>query len=90
MRLRDQPGHDDDDDDDDDENEAEVKGTVAGAVVGHACPFTFTVGTTTVITTEGTTFKDTTCAKVVNGVTVEAKGTRTGPTTITATRVEKK
>lgn len=87
-RVEDQPGHDDDDDDD--ENEAEVKGTVAGAAAGHACPFTFTVGTTTVVTTEGTTFKDTTCAKVVNGVTVEAKGTRTGPTTITATRVEKK
>lgn len=90
REIEEQPGHNDDDDDEN-ENEAEVKGTVGGAAAGHGCPaFTFIVGTTTVTTIATTTFKDTTCAKVVNGVTVEVKGTKTGPTAITAMRVEKK
>ena len=68
-----------------------MKGSVGGAAAGQACPaFTFTVGTTTVTTTVTTKFEDTTCAGVVNGITVEAQGTRTGPTAITATKVEKK
>jgi hypothetical protein len=73
-----------------DANEAEVKGTVSGAAAGHACPaFTFSVGSTTVTTTASTKFEDTTCAGVVNGVSVEVKGTRASATAITATRVEK-
>lgn len=76
---------------DDDDEEAEVKGTVAGAAGGHACPaFTFTVGSMTVTTTAATQFEDTTCAGVINGITVEAEGTRTGPAAITAKKVEKK
>ena len=78
-------GHDGNDD-----NEADVKGTVSGAAAGHACPaFTFSVGTTTVTTNASTKFEDTTCAGVVNGVSVEVKGTKTSATAITATRIEK-
>jgi len=76
--------------DGDDANEAEVKGTVSGAVTGHACPaFTFSVGSTTVTTTATTKFEDVSCAGVVNGVSVEVKGTRTSATAMTATKVEK-
>jgi len=73
---------------DDDHDEAEVNGSVSG--LRGACPaITFTVASTTVVTSAATEFKDTTCAAVVNGTTVEAKGTRSG-TTLTAKRVEKK
>jgi hypothetical protein len=73
-----------------DHNEAEVEGTVSGAAAGHACPvFTFMLGTTTVTTTATTKFEDTTCAGVVNGIKVQATGTRTSPTAITAAKVEK-
>jgi uncharacterized protein DUF5666 len=76
--------------DGDDANEAEVKGTVSGAVTGHACPaFTFSVGSTAVTTTATTKFEDVSCAGVVNGVSVEVKGTRTSATAMTATKVEK-
>lgn len=79
------PGHDDDED-----QEAEVKGTVGGAAVGHACPaFTFTVGSTTVTTSAATKFEDTTCVGVVNGIRVEVDGTKTGPNAISAKKVQK-
>jgi Domain of unknown function (DUF5666) len=82
-----QPGHDDNTDETD---ESEVHGIVAGAAAGHACPaFTFSVGATTVTTTSTTKFEDTTCTGVVNGETVEVKGTRTSSAAITATKVEK-
>jgi Domain of unknown function (DUF5666)/CarboxypepD_reg-like domain len=82
--LGDNHGHDGDD------NQASVKGTVSGAAAGHACPaFTFSVGTTTVTTTASTKFDDVSCAGVVNGISVEVKGTRTSATAITATKVEK-
>jgi CarboxypepD_reg-like domain/Domain of unknown function (DUF5666) len=78
-------GHDGDD------NEAEAKGTVSGAATGHACPaFTFSIGSTTVTTNASTKFEDVSCAGVVNGISVEVKGTRTSVTAITATTVEKK
>lgn len=90
-KVEEQPGSDDGDGENEDEDEPEVKGTVAGAAAGHACPaFTFAIGTTTVTTTATTRFEDTTCARVVNGITVEAKGTRTGPAAITAMKIEKK
>src|SRR4051812_11822679 len=73
---------------DDDHDEAEVNGAVSG--LRGACPaITFTVASTTVVTSAATEFKDTTCAAVVNGTTVEAKGSRSG-STLTAKRVEKK
>ena len=71
-------------------NEAEIKGAVSGAASGHACPaFTFTVGSTSVTTSASTKFEDTTCAAVVNGISVEVKGTRTSATAIAASKVEK-
>ena len=82
-----QPDHDDGDEGNKEEDE--VKGVVAGAPAGHACPaFTFTVGTTTVTTTARTKFEHAMCAEVVNGMTVEAEGTKTGANALTATKVE--
>ncbi len=64
--------------------DAGVKGTVAGAAANHACPaFTFSVGSITVTTTAATKFEDTSCAGVVNGTSVEVKGTRSGANAIT-------
>jgi uncharacterized protein DUF5666 len=42
-----------------------------------------------VTTTATTKFEDVSCAGVVNGVSVEVKGTRTSATAMTATKVEK-
>jgi hypothetical protein len=79
------------DDEDEEENEAEIRGTVSGAASGHACPaFTFTVGSTTVTTSARTKFEDTTCAAVINGISVKVEGTRTSPTAIAARKIEKK
>jgi hypothetical protein len=82
---------DDNDDQDDHDNEAEIRGVVNGAASGHACPaFTFTVGSTSVTTGARTKFEHTTCAAVINGISVKVEGTRTGPTAIAASKVEKK
>jgi hypothetical protein len=71
--------------------EAEVSGTVGGAAASHACPaFTFSVGSIAVTTTAATRFEDTSCAGVVNGTSVEVKGTRSGASAITASSIEKK
>jgi len=73
---------------DDDHDEAELTGAVSGR--SGACPaLTFTVASTTVVTSAATQFKDTTCAAVGNGDTVEVKGTRSGAN-VNAKRVEKK
>jgi hypothetical protein len=85
------PSPGDDHGHDGNDNEAEVKGTVTRAAAGHACPaFTFSVGSTAVTTTASTKFEDVSCAGVVNGISVEVKGTRAGATAITATKIEKK
>jgi len=89
---------DDEDDDDDDEDEeddeddkAEIRGIVSGAASGHACPaFTFTVGSTSVTTSAKTRFEHMTCAAVIDGVSVKVEGTRTGPTAIAASKVDKR
>ena len=82
---------DDNDDRDDHDNEAEIRGIVTGAASGHACPaFTFTLGSTSVMTGARTRFEHTTCAGVINGISVKVEGTRTGPTAIAASKVEKK
>jgi len=61
-----------------------------GSTPTHACPaFTFSVGSTTVTTNASTKFEHTSCAGVVNGITVEVKGTRASANAITAARVEK-
>jgi len=88
----DEDGDDNDNDDQDDhDNEAEIKGVVTGAASGHACPaFTFMVGSTSVTTGARTKFEHTTCAAVINGISVKVEGTRIGPTAIAASKVEKK
>ena len=97
SRVEKENDDDDDDDDDDDrdeddrDNEAEIRGIVTGAASGHACPaFTFTVGSTSVTTSARTKFEHTTCAGVINGISVKVEGTRTSPTAIAASEVEKK
>ena len=76
------------DDDHGDHGEAELTGAVSGR--SGACPaLTFTVASTTVVTSAATEFKDTTCTAIANGDRVEVKGTRSGGT-VTAKRVEKK
>lgn len=76
----------DDDDADDDVDEMELTGAVSA--VGGVCPAaTFTVGTTRVATTSTTTFRETTCAAIVNGTLVEVKGIAQADGSIVATRV---
>ncbi len=76
----------DDDDTDDDVDEMELTGAVSA--VGGVCPAaTFTVGTTRVATTSTTTFRETTCAAIVNGTLVEVKGIPQADGSIVATRV---
>ena len=63
----------DDGDDDDDEEDAKVEGLVSGLPSGTCPALTFTVGTKQVTTSASTTFKDVTCATLVNGMSVEVK-----------------
>ena len=91
SRVEKENDDDDDEDENEDENEAEIRGIVSGAASGHACPaFTFTVGSTSVTTSARTKFEDTTCAAVINGISVKVEGARTSPTAIAASKVEKK
>jgi len=79
--------------DGDDEHEngrVELTGSVAAR--SGTCPsLTFTVGTTSVSTSNSTEFKDVSCAALKNGDRVEVKGSRQSPAAVVnATRVEKK
>jgi hypothetical protein len=72
-------------------NEADLSGIVSGAAAGHGCPaFMFVIGSVNVTTDASTEFKDLSCAGVVNGVMVEARGTSTGTNTLAATEVRKR
>jgi len=84
------PGNGNDDGDDHENGRVELSGSVAGR--SGTCPaLTFTVGTTSVATSNSTEFKDVSCATLKNGDRVEVKGSRTSPTAVVnATRVEKK
>jgi hypothetical protein len=77
-------------DDDRENGRVELSGSVAGR--SGTCPsLTFTVGTTSVSTSNSTEFKDVSCAALKNGDRVEVKGSRQTPTAVVnATRVEKK
>jgi hypothetical protein len=81
---------DGDDNDENEANEAEVEGSVT--IKSRACPVvTFKVGTATTVTTNASTeFRNTTCATLANGDTVEVKGTKQTDGTVLAKRVEKK
>ena len=79
----------DDDDEDDDEDEAELRGAVGGLANTTGCPIlTFTVGTTTVKTSNATTFDDVACTALTNGNLVEVEGRRLADGSIAATKVE--
>lgn len=68
---------------------AEVNGTIAGKT--GTCPaLAFTIGATKVTTNAATTFEDTTCSAIANGMTAEAKGTRQTDGSILASKVEAK
>jgi len=73
---------------DDDEEDAKVEGLVSGLPSGTCPALTFTVGTRQVTTSASTTFKDVTCATLVNGMTVEVKGALQINGSIAAAKVE--
>lgn len=79
---------DDEDDGDDDEEDAKVEGLVSGLPSGTCPALTFTVGTKQVTTSASTTFKDVTCATLVNGMSVEVKGALQMNGSIAAAKVE--
>jgi len=79
---------DDDEGDDDDDDGAKVEGLVSGLPSGTCPALTFTVGTRQVTTSASTTFKDVTCATLVNGMRVEVKGALQMNGSITAAKVE--
>jgi hypothetical protein len=88
-----QAGDDDDNDDDDDANKAEVKGTIAVGSLSGSCAantLAFAVGATKVKTNGSTEFKDTSCAALKAGDSVEVKGSRQTDASVLATRVERK
>jgi len=76
------------DEDDEDENDAKVEGLVSGLPSGTCPALTFTVGTKQVTTSTSTTFKDVTCATMVNGMSVEVKGVLQSNGSIAAEKVE--
>ena len=73
---------------DDDEEDAKVEGLVSGLPSGTCPALTFTVGTKQVTTSASTTFKDVTCATLVNGMSVEVKGALQMNGSIAAAKVE--
>ncbi len=61
----------------------EVEGRIAG--LSGTCPsLTFTIGTTPVTTSTGTTYEGVTCATLANNLRVEVEGTLTGSTLASA------
>jgi len=74
---------------DNDENEGEAEGPIA-ARAGTCPTLTFTVSARAVSTNAGTEFKDGACTSLVNGTSVEVKGTVQTNGSILATRVETK
>ena len=71
--------------------DAELKGAVT-AIVSRSCPSSvvFTLGGITVTADAQTRFDDTSCAALTANMSVEVKGSKTGSTTMLATRVERK
>ena len=67
--------------------QSEVHGTVSG-LTGTCPALSFTVGSTTVVTTATTEFKGTACSALANGASVQVKGTKATTGVVTATRVQ--
>jgi hypothetical protein len=89
----------DDNDDNDDDHDAdhngavEVNGTIAAGSLAGACAsnsLSFRVGSTLVHTGASTQFKDTSCAALKAGDSVEVKGSRQADAAVLASRVEKR
>jgi uncharacterized protein DUF5666 len=68
----------------------EVEGTISGLTgTPSSCPSrTFTIGSTTVMTNNSTSYDEVSCATLANGMKVEVEGTLSG-STLTAARIEK-
>jgi len=82
-----------DEDDDDDDGEVELNGTIAtGSLAGScsAASLSFRVSSTTVKTNSATRFKDTPCASLKAGDSVEVRGARQSDQSVLASRVERK
>ena len=74
--------------DNDEKNEGEASGAITAST--GVCPMlTFTVGTTTVRTTEATVFHDAACGALPLGTVIEAKGTKQSDGSLLATRIER-
>src|SRR5262249_49778204 len=80
-------------DNDDGRNGAvEVNGSIAAGSLAGACAsnsLSFRVGSTLVRTNASTQFKDTSCASLKAGDSVEVKGSRQADAAILASRIEK-
>lgn len=93
IEVQNPAGKNPDDNDDDEKNEVELKGTIAPGSLGGSCAtnsLTFKVGSTAVISNAATQFKDTSCAALTAGDSVEVKGTRQANASVLASRIEKK
>ena len=81
------------DNDDDRDGAVEVNGTIAAGSLAGACAsnsLSFRIGSTLVRTSASTQFKDTSCAALKAGDSVEVKGSRQADAAVGATRVEKR
>ena len=86
------PNDDDDNDDVDERNEVELKGRIANGSLAGSCAtnsLSFSIGSTIVRSNAATRFKDTSCAALKAGDSVEVKGTRQA-NAILASRIERK
>src|SRR4029079_18814672 len=86
-------GDEGEDDDHNEQHDAEVKGTIAAGSLTGSCganTLAFKIGTTMVRTNGTTQFKETSCASLKAGDSVEAKGARQSDSSLLASRVEKK
>ena len=68
----------------------DVEGTISGLTgTSSSCPNrSFTIGSTTVMTNNSTSYDEVACATLANGMKVEVEGTLSG-STLTAARIEK-
>jgi len=84
---------DDEDDDGEDQGEVRLNGTIAtGSLAGScaAASLSFRVSSTAVKTNSATRFKDTPCASLKAGDSVEVRGARQSDQSVLASRVERK
>src|SRR5262249_60666304 len=93
TRESDDDNDDANDNDDDRDGAVEVNGTIAAGSLAGACAsnsLSFRIGSTLVRTNASTQFKDTSCAALKAGDSVEVKGSRQADSAVLASRVEKR